>query len=139
MKVIPSPLKGWHSQTRTCGGKELPRNAIEPGTKQRPHPTATQHPVMASQVFPHSHFLSRSLPGKYLHGTGKRRGKVYEGVEIRNYENIPAPLTGEAMRRNTKRAVEIIHRSFCIVFTAFTKHLTIYIRLNIKIGLSFIC
>ena len=84
----------------------LSGNATHPEPHPCPHPLADVHATVESQDFPYTGALSRTAAHQPVHGAGKGRDTLYEGMEAESTGENNACMAATAVRGDQKGTVE---------------------------------
>ena len=86
----------------------LSGNATHPEPHPCPHPLADVHAAVESQDFPYTGALSRTAAHQPVHGAGKGRDTLYEGMETERTGENNARMAATAVRGDKTGTVERI-------------------------------
>ena len=86
----------------------LSGNAAHPEPHPSPHPLADVHAAVESQDFPYTGALSRTAAHQPVHGAGKGRDTLYEGMETERAGENNARMAATAVRGDKTGTVERI-------------------------------
>ena len=84
----------------------LSGNAAHPEPHPSPHPLADVQAAVESQDFPYTGALSRTAAHQPVHGAGKGRDTLYEGMETESTGENNACMAATAVRGDQKGTVE---------------------------------
>ena len=84
----------------------LSGNAAHPEPHPSPHPLADVHAAVESQDFPYTGALPRTAAHQPVHGAGKGRDTLYEGMETERAGENNACMAATAVRGDQKGTVE---------------------------------
>ena len=86
----------------------LSGNAAHPEPHPSPHPLADVHAAVESQDFPYTGALPRTAAHQPVHGAGKGRDTLYEGMETERAGENNARMAATAVRGDKTGTVERI-------------------------------
>ena len=91
-----------------CIRDRLSGNAAHPEPHPSPHPLADVHAAVESQDFPYTGALPRTAAHQPVHGAGKGRDTLYEGMETERAGENNARMAATAVRGDKTGTVERI-------------------------------